>query len=106
MPFHEREIIISNLEIVDEVIDFDDDKQGSCCAALEKIKTMYPGDEIIFCNGGDRKEENIPEMIVEDMYWIETEIGARCVAKMYNLDKKKKNLNNLFVLFPPFVPID
>ena len=67
MPFHEREIIISNLEIVDEVIDFDDDKQGSCCAALEKIKTMYPGDEIIFCNGGDRKEENIPEMIVEDI---------------------------------------
>ena len=67
MPFHEREIIISNLEIVDEVIDFADDKQGSCCAALEKIKTMYPGDEIIFCNGGDRKAENIPEMIVEDI---------------------------------------
>ncbi len=42
MPFHEREIIISNLEIVDEVIDFDDDKQGSCCAALEKIKVTYP----------------------------------------------------------------
>jgi|TARA_B100000959_G_C14992953_1_gene628822 mannose-6-phosphate isomerase-like protein (cupin superfamily) len=65
MPFHEREIIISNLEIVDEVIDFDDDKQGSCCLALEKIKTMYPKDEIIFCNGGDRKAENIPEMSVE-----------------------------------------
>lgn len=65
MPFHEREIIISNLEIVDEVIDFDDDKQGSCCLALEKIKTMYPKDEIIFCNGGDRKVENIPEMSVE-----------------------------------------
>ena len=65
MPFHEREIIISNLEIVDEVIDFDDDKQGSCYLALEKIKTMYPKDEIIFCNGGDRKAENIPEMSVE-----------------------------------------
>jgi mannose-6-phosphate isomerase-like protein (cupin superfamily) len=65
MPFHEREIIISNLEIVDEVVSFDDDKQGSCCAALEKIKLTYPDDEIIFCNGGDRKAENIPEMIVE-----------------------------------------
>ena len=65
MPFHEREIIISNLEIVDEVIDFDDDKQGSCCLALEKIKTMYPKDEIIFCNGGDRKAQNIPEMSIE-----------------------------------------
>ena len=65
MPFHEREIIISNLEIVDEVLGFDDDKQGSCCFALEKIKSRYPEDEIIFCNGGDRKAENIPEMIVE-----------------------------------------
>jgi len=67
MPFHEREIIISNLEIVDEVIDFDDDEQGSCCLALEKIKKMYPKDEIIFCNGGDRKAENIPEMSIEDI---------------------------------------
>ena len=65
MPFHEREIIISNLEIVDEVLGFDDDKQGSCCAALEKIKLSYPEDEIVFCNGGDRKAENIPEMSVE-----------------------------------------
>ena len=38
MPFNEREVILSSLEIVDEVIDFDDDKNGSCCAALEKIK--------------------------------------------------------------------
>ena len=67
MPFHERETIISNLEIVNEVIDFDDDKLGSCSLALKKIKTMYPNDEIIFCNGGDRKAENIPEMSVEDI---------------------------------------
>ncbi len=65
MPFHERETIISNLEIVDEVLSFDDDKQGSCSLALEKIKSKYPEDEIIFCNGGDRKAENIPEMSVE-----------------------------------------
>jgi len=65
MPFHEREIIISHLEIVDEVIDFDDDNQRSCCSALEKIKLMYPNDEIIFCNGGDRKADNIPEMSVD-----------------------------------------
>ena len=50
--------------------------------------------------------EIMSEMIVEDMYWIDTEIGARCVAKMFHLNKKKKNLNNLFVLFPPFIPID
>lgn len=65
MPFNEREVIVSSLEIVDEVIDFDDDKNGSCCAALEKIKLAYPDDEIIFCNGGDRNAHNIPEMTVE-----------------------------------------
>ncbi|MEL0310017.1 MAG: adenylyltransferase/cytidyltransferase family protein [Gammaproteobacteria bacterium] len=65
MPFHEREIIISNLEIVDEVLGFDDDRLGSCFLELEKIKLSYPEDEIIFCNGGDRKAENIPEMSVK-----------------------------------------
>ena len=36
MPFREREIIIQNLEMVDEVISFEDDEKGSCCDALEK----------------------------------------------------------------------
>ena len=65
MPFHERANIISNLRVVDAVIDFEDDDLGSCSLALEKIKKQYPEDEIIFCNGGDRKAENIPEMKVE-----------------------------------------
>jgi mannose-6-phosphate isomerase-like protein (cupin superfamily) len=34
---------------------------------LEKIKNLYPNDEIIFCNGGDRKEDNIPEMKVKNV---------------------------------------
>ena len=70
MPFHEREIIVSSLEIVNEVVAFDDDALGSCCAALEKIKTAYPQDEIIFCNGGDRKAENIPEMNVQGITFL------------------------------------
>jgi mannose-6-phosphate isomerase-like protein (cupin superfamily) len=65
MPFNERANVISNLEVVDEVIDFDDDLDGSCALALEKVKKKYFQDEIIFCNGGDRKEVNIPEMKVE-----------------------------------------
>lgn len=62
MPFVERKIILENLSVIDEVIDFEDDIRGSCCLGLEKIKKMYPEDEIIFCNGGDRNKENIPEM--------------------------------------------
>ena len=69
MPFHERETIIKNLEMVNEVISFEDDEQGSCCNALEKIKIDYPNDEIIFCNGGDRQTENIPEMNVKNIFF-------------------------------------
>ena len=65
MPFPERENIITHLDIVDQVIDFEDDDLGSCSLGLEKIKTQYPNDKIIFCNGGDRKKDNIPEMSVE-----------------------------------------
>jgi cytidyltransferase-like protein len=65
MSFIERANIISNLEVVDQVIDFEDDEEGSCALGLEKIKKLHPDDEIIFCNGGDRKEDNIPEMKVQ-----------------------------------------
>ena len=69
MPFHERESIIKNLVMVNEVISFEDDEQGSCCNALEKIKIDYPNDEIIFCNGGDRQADNIPEMNVKNIFF-------------------------------------
>tara|TARA_B110000305_G_C19392276_1_gene615551 strand:+ start:530 stop:1303 length:774 start_codon:yes stop_codon:yes gene_type:complete len=65
MPFSERANIILNLGVVDEVIDFEDDEYGSCVLGLKKIKNQYPDDEIIFCNGGDRKKDNIPEMQVK-----------------------------------------
>lgn len=65
MPFNERKTIISNLVMVDQVIDFVDDGKGSCINALEKLKQLYPDDEIIFCNGGDRLKSNIPEMSVQ-----------------------------------------
>lgn len=62
MPFPERKILIQNLRMVDEIMSFDDDDFGSCSKALEKVKKMYPNDTIIFCNGGDRNVENIPEL--------------------------------------------
>ena len=64
MPFIERNEIISNLSCVDEVINFDDDSYGSAINALNKVKKMYPNDQIFFANGGDRNESNIPEMSV------------------------------------------
>ena len=64
MPFSERKAIIENILSVDLVIDFEDDNLGSATNALIKVKQMYPDDELIFANGGDRKTENTPEMDV------------------------------------------
>ncbi len=65
MNIEERKNILLNIECVDEVITFNDDDIGSCIDALEKIKNKYPNDKVIFCNGGDRNQNNIPEMIVD-----------------------------------------
>ncbi len=70
MPFNERKIIVENLSMIDQVIAFEDDQDGSCCNALESIKKSNPNDKIFFCNGGDRNKENIPEMKVSGINFI------------------------------------
>ena len=70
MPFSERYSIVSSIYYIDEVIDFDDDHLGSCINALEKIKKLYPDDEIYFANGGDRNNQNIPEMSVKGINFL------------------------------------
>ena len=67
MPFLERKAIVENLSCVDLVVDFADDELGSATNALIKVKEMYPDDQIIFANGGDRNKENIPEMSVDNI---------------------------------------
>jgi len=70
MPFKERKEIIINLSVVDEVISFNDDQSGSAINAIKKVKKMYPDDEIIFANGGDRNKKNIPEMSANDVKFV------------------------------------
>ena len=70
MPYIERNEVISNLSCVDEVINFDDDKYGSAINALDKVKKMYPNDQIFFANGGDRNKSNIPEMSVDGVEFL------------------------------------
>lgn len=62
LPFNERKVILENILVVSEVIDFEDDEIGSAIKGLKEIKSRYPQDEIFFCNGGDRHKNNIPEM--------------------------------------------
>ena len=67
MSIEERKNILINIEFVDEIMTFNDDEYGSCIDALEKIKDKYPNDSIVFCNGGDRNKDNIPEMVVDNI---------------------------------------
>ena len=64
MTFKERKSILGAIKYVDEVVEFEDDKKGSCINAIKKIKKLYPEDKIFFANGGDRNIKNIPEMSV------------------------------------------
>ena len=58
---NERFQLITNLEMVDYVIEFNDDENNSINAIKQATQT-FPGAKIIFANGGDRTAENIPEM--------------------------------------------
>lgn len=69
MPHTERISIIENLKMVDHCIIYNDDDNSSI-EAINNIKMMYPNDEIIFANGGDRTKENIPEMVCKDVNFV------------------------------------
>ena len=61
MSFKERQTVIENLKMVHDVISFDDSDDTSCGAIFKLISTSGHGHEIIFANGGDRTEGNVPE---------------------------------------------
>jgi mannose-6-phosphate isomerase-like protein (cupin superfamily) len=65
MPWKERSAIIEAMHDVDQVIAFDD-SDGSANDAIRQVVAMYPKDDIIFANGGDRNGNNIPE---QDQDW-------------------------------------
>jgi len=69
MSFEERACIIDRLDMVDSVLGFDD-SDGTCIEAIEQVKKAYTNQEIIFCNGGDRTKDNIPEMEVEGIKFV------------------------------------
>ena len=65
LPLKERVHIIQSLRMVDHCVLYDD-SDGSSREAIRNVRAMYPQDEIIFANGGDRTDSNIPEMDVKD----------------------------------------
>jgi cytidyltransferase-like protein len=66
MPIWERDVIIRNLKMVDMTVMVADDPDNSCSTFIKETLALFPNDEIIFANGGDRTQENIPEMKITD----------------------------------------
>jgi cytidyltransferase-like protein len=66
MPIWERDQIIKELGIVDMTVMVADDADNSCTTFIQETLTLFPDDEIVFANGGDRTQHNIPEMQITD----------------------------------------
>ena len=69
MSFVERKSIIENLEMVNEVISFNDE-DDTATQAIKQVKERNPKARIIFANGGDRKKENVPELNAEGVEFV------------------------------------
>jgi len=65
LPIPERVIILENLRAVDGVILFNDN-DDTAIEAIRNVLALYPNDQIIFANGGDRGADNVPEMTLVD----------------------------------------
>ena len=65
MPWDERMTIVKNIKDVDFVLEFNDD-DGSAKSAIKLARQTWPDHKIVFANGGDRTDTNIPEMEFKD----------------------------------------
>jgi len=75
LPCHERISIIENLKMVDGVILFNDN-DDTAIEAIKNVRRLYPNDEIIFANGGDRNSTNIPETLSMDVLTFKFGVGG------------------------------
>ena len=81
MPMKERIAIIEALEVVDDIVTWDDKDDTACGAIFKLMSTTGYGKEIIFANGGDRNADNSPEMTVYHDK-IKFEFGVGGTSKM------------------------
>lgn len=65
MPWSERAAILRSIKGVDEVWAFDD-SDNSARDLIRQIRNAYPKAKLIFANGGDRTDKNVPEQDLED----------------------------------------
>jgi cytidyltransferase-like protein len=76
MSQHERVEVVKAIKYVDEAV-LAIDEDPTVRATLEMVAQRQAGHEIIFANGGDRKDPSlIPESAVCDKYNIKMEFGV------------------------------
>ena len=59
MPIEERMAVIRELRMVDSAVAFNDDNDSSI-DLIKKALVLF--DDVLFANGGDRTQDNIPEI--------------------------------------------
>ena len=69
LPEKERHEILSAIRYVDGCILFNDN-DDTAIEAIKNVKMLFPFAQIIFANGGDRTEDNIPEMVFDDVIFV------------------------------------
>jgi D-beta-D-heptose 7-phosphate kinase/D-beta-D-heptose 1-phosphate adenosyltransferase len=75
LPFEERSVIVQRMDMVDNVYAVDD-SDNSVTKGLKQVRDAFGHDnDYVFCNGGDRGKDNIPEMAVEG-YTFEFSVGG------------------------------
>ena len=80
MPWKERASIIRNLEVVNEVIAFDDSDMSACDAIAQALMIS---ETVIFANGGDRGKSNCPELdLYKDEKRVKWEFGVGGIDKI------------------------
>lgn len=60
LPLSERYEIVSSIKYVNNCILFNDN-DDTAIEAIKNVIMLFPFDRIIFANGGDRKQSNVPE---------------------------------------------
>ena len=98
MPYETRECILKNLKNVFDVI-MAEDSDDSVCESLLQIRHLYPNHKLFFCNGGDRKNTNTPEIDICKANNIELKFGiggeksnsSSALIKKYTIEFLQKN---------------
>jgi cytidyltransferase-like protein len=98
MSWFERQKIVKSLKMVDYTLEFLDDDDTSK-QAIKSVRLMWPSDTIIFANGGDRTEQNIPEMHIEDKN-VQFAFGVGGTNKINSSSKILQDFKSLSTIRP------